>query len=158
MGIESITDEKIRDLLQLSKRVTNPSARNSDKGSHIQKNFQVRSPEGQEFTLYLRQNARIEDDFSCGLLWHLPSGDSLTLVRYNGPSHPHRNRLENDAVDFISHKHIATERYIAAGLKPEGFAQETNAYATLSGAVHALVSDCNISGINTDPDEPDLFK
>lgn len=157
MGIESVGDTKISDLLEIPKRVTNPNARETDKGSHLQKNFRVASRDGQEFTLYVRQNKRVNDDFSCGLAWHTPSGETLTLVRYNGSSHPHPNRLEGNAVGFCCHIHKATERYIQANLKPEGFAEETDRYKSVSGALHELVTDCNISGISTDPDQPDLF-
>lgn len=158
MGIESINDNKIEQLLSLAKRVTNPNTRDSDKRSHMQRNYTVRSMDGQEFTLYVRQNKRVEDDFSCGLSWHMPSGETLTLVRYNGSNHPHPNRLESTNVDFTCHIHRATQRYIEANLKPEGYAETTDRYLTVNGALHELVIDCNITGIVTEPDHPDLFK
>ena len=87
----------------------------------------------------------------------MPSGDTLTLVRYNGSSHAHRNKIEGEAVDFICHIHKATERYIKAGMKAESYAEKTELYSTLEGALHQLMLDCNISGIETKPDEPDFF-
>ncbi len=156
--MESVSDTKIAQLLASPKRVTNPNAREGDKASHLQKNFRVVSPDGHEFTLYWRQNKRIKEDFSCGLAWHMPSGETLTLVRYNGSSHPHPNRLEGTAVEFECHIHRATERYIRANLKPEGFAEPTDRYRSVAGALHELMSDCNITGIKTEPDHPDLFE
>lgn len=38
MGYESVTDEKINQLVAMKKRVTNPNARKSDKGAHYQYN------------------------------------------------------------------------------------------------------------------------
>jgi hypothetical protein len=158
MGVEAITDAKIDRLLTTDKRVANPQARETDKGSHLQTNYRVVSPDGYEFNLYVRQNKRIPEDFSCGLLWNMPSGESLTLIRYNGSSHFHLNRIEGNEVDYKCHVHEATERYISAGLKPEGFARECNRYQSLGGALHCLVGDCNISGLSTKPDHPDLFE
>ena len=157
MGYESVTDQKITTLLTIAKGVTNPKTRESNKDGHTQRNYKVRSADGQEFTLYVRQNLKIEDDFSCGLQWHMPSGDSLTLVRYNGSSHWHPNRLEKTEIDFSCHIHRATEKYIKAERKPEGFAEQTDRYSTLSGALHCLVTDCKISGLSTAADHPKLF-
>lgn len=94
MAFESVSDAKISSLLTLPKKITNPNTREADKRSHLQRNYLVRGPDGQEFTLYLRQNKRIKNDFSCGLSWYTPSGETLTLVRYNGSSHSHLNRVE----------------------------------------------------------------
>ena len=153
----TINDARIAELLSLDKTVTNPRSRTVDRGSHKQGNYRVESKDGQSFTLYTRQNNKMEEDFSCGLLWYMPSGDVLTLVRYNGSSHPHTNRLEKSELDFSCHIHRATEKYIMAGKKAEGFAEPTNRYSTLAGALHCLVTDCNISGLLTQPEQPRLF-
>lgn len=158
MGYESLTDEQIALLLTASKRVNNPASKNSIKPGHHQRNYNVLSNDGHEYTMYVRQNQRIEDDFSCGLLWHMPSGEILTLVRYNGSSHFHPNHLEETELAFVCHIHKATERYISAGRKPESYAEETNRYTTVEGALHCLTKDCRITGLNTTPDHPDLFK
>ena len=72
MGYESITDDKIKELVKMKKRVTNPNARQLDKGGHIQQNFTVSGDEGYKFQLYVRQNKEIDDAFSCGLSWLMP--------------------------------------------------------------------------------------
>ncbi|WP_414041559.1 hypothetical protein ACJU26_05720 [Acidithiobacillus sp. M4-SHS-6] len=158
MTMESVNDAMIAELLTRRKQVTNPNVREADKASHIQKNFRVVSSDGYEFNLYWRQNKRVKDDFSCGLAWHMPSGETMTLVRYNGSSHPHQNRIKGTVIEFRCHIHRATERYIRANLKPEGFAEPTDRYRSISGAFHDLVSDCNITGITTERDYPDLFE
>ena len=158
MGYESLTDEQIVLLLTADKRVTNPASKNSIKPGHNQRNYKVLSNDGHEYTMYVRQNQRIDDDFSCGLLWHMPSGELLTLVRYNGSSHFHPNHIEGTELAFVCHIHTATERYINAGRKPESYAEETNRYTTVDGALHCLANDCRITGLNTTPDHPDLFK
>src|SRR5438132_9774066 len=87
-----------------------------------------------------------------------PGAEELILVRYNGASHPHPNRLEGNRIDFVPHIHRATERYLRANLKPEGFAENTTRYTTLSGALHELVNDLHVTGLDTKPDHPELFR
>ncbi len=107
--------------------------------------------------LFVRQNKTVTDDFSCGLQWLPPGSPALILVRYNGPSHAHPNRLEGDRIEFVPHIHRTTERYLRANLKAEGFAAETELFTTWQGALHALVTDCKITGLETSPEHPELF-
>jgi hypothetical protein len=162
MAFESLTDDKIADLLNCAKRLTNPQARAKNKDGHEQVNFKAKSLDdsGHEFEIYTRQNLRegMEDDFSCGIAWIAPNGETLTLKRYNGPNHDHPNHLEHTRLGYICHIHIATEKYLKANRKAEGFAEATNKYSTLSGALHCLVKDCNITGIATTPDNTSQTK
>lgn len=162
MAFESITDVKIDELLRMPKRVSNPATRAKDKEGHRQLNYKVRATQNAdyEFTLYTRQNLRLgmEDDFSCGLSWTSPNGEVLTLVRYNGSNHPHPNHLEGTRIEFENHIHQATERYIRANRKPDGFAERSDKYKTLMGALSCLLDDCNIVGISVSPEETLLFE
>lgn len=161
MAFESINNKKIEELIKCPKRITNPNARIKMKDGHEQFNYKVMSTDENEsgFVIFTRQNKRegMEDDFSCGLNWIAPNGESLTLCRYNGSSHNHPNLLENEILGYKFHIHKATEKYILANRKPEGFAEKTERYYSLKGALHWLVSDCNVTGIKTEPDEPKLF-
>lgn len=156
MAFESLTDDKIADLLSCPKRLTNPQARSKNKNGHDQVNYKVVASDssGHNFELYKRQNLRdgMEDDFSCGISWIAPNGETLTLKRYNGSSHNHPNHLEKEKLGHTCHIHIATEKYIQANRKAEGYAEATEKYNTVEGALHCLVNDCNISGIQTTPD------
>ncbi|MFH1005559.1 MAG: hypothetical protein V1781_08760 [Bacteroidota bacterium] len=156
MAFESITDQKIKELLTCGKRLTNPNARSKVKDGHEQYNYKVTALDrsGHEFEIYRRQNMRegMEDSFSCGINWIAPNGESLTLKRYNGPNHNHPNHLEKVKIDYGCHIHIAIEKYIKANRKAEGFAELTDRYNTIDGALHCLVTDCNISGIQTSAD------
>lgn len=157
MGTEVLTDEKIASLLRLSKTVRNPSARKKVKGLHEQINYNVDSDDGEtHFELFVRQNLKIQDDFSCGLLWLLPSGETVTLVRYNGSGHRHRNPIENQSFEYQCHVHRASERYVTTNKKPETFAEPTDRYQTLNGALDCLLCDCNISGLNVEPEDRNL--
>lgn len=161
MGIETLTDEQIAQLLAVPKRVENPQARERQEGQHLRRDYRVVSEDGaHRFSVFTRQSTRIADGFSAGLLWHARSGEEVVLLRCNGSDHPHPNVLERQRIDFECHVHITTERYIQANRKPEGYAAATAAYRTLAGALHELVSRANIRGLKSEPDGPqclDLF-
>lgn len=162
MAFESLTDDKIADLLSCNKRLTNPQARSKIKDGHKQENFKAIATDGSghKFEIYKRQNMLdgMDDDFSCGISWLAPNGETLTLKRYNGPNHDHLNPLEKARLGDTCHIHVATEKYIRANRKAEGFAMETDRYNTLEGAFHCLVTDCRISGISTEPDNTNQTK
>jgi hypothetical protein len=156
MAFESLTDDKIMDLLNCPKRLSTPHARKKIMDGNEQVNYKVIATDGSDyiFQVYLRQNLRpnMEKDFSCGISWISPSGEAVTLKRYNGASHSHKNHLEGDHFGYTFHIHFATEKYIRSNRKADGFAKVTDRYNTLNGAFHCLVTDCKISGIRTEPD------
>lgn len=154
--MDVIPDTLIAELLRQPKRVANPKAKWHEKPGHWQRNFNLLATD-YSFSLFQRQNVRVPEDFSCGLLWEPPGGGRMILVRYNGPSHVHGNKLEGDTLRHVCHIHRTTERYLAAGIKDEGFAESSQRYRTLEGALHCIATDCFVSGLETTPDEPDLF-
>jgi hypothetical protein len=157
MAFESLSDPQIERLLKMPKRVSNPAARMVLDANHDKRDYIVQSLDGSEnFKIFVRQNKTVADDFSCGLMWVSPGGESMILTRYNGSSHEHPNKLEKQTISFDCHIHLATERYIKASMKPESYATRTSAYKTCEGALHALVTDCGITGIQTNPDHPEF--
>ncbi len=162
MAFESITDDIILELLNSPKRLTNPNTKTKNKVGHEQVNYKVISSDdsGNQFELYSRQNIRegMKDDFSCGLSWIAPNGETMTLKRYNGPNHNHHNHLEKEFLGYNCHIHLATEKYIKSNRKAEGFAEIIKRYKTLNGAIHCLVKDCKINGIQTKPDSDNQTK
>lgn len=155
MGIETLTDAKIAQLLTVPKRVENPQAREKPEGKHLRRDFRVVSDDGEyRFALFTRQSTRITEGFSAGLLWHAKTGEEVMLLRCNGSDHPHPNVLEHERIEYQCHMHLATERYIQVNRKPEGYAQETQGYHTLTGALHHLVQEAHIQGLRTEPDGP----
>ncbi|NLT49796.1 MAG: hypothetical protein GXX85_02625 [Ignavibacteria bacterium] len=157
MPFESLTDDKLADLLNCPKKVLNPQAKCKNKDGHEQINFKVISTDGSDykFEVYKRQNKRegMEDDFSCGISWIAPNGETLTLKRYNGCNHNHSNQIEKTQLGYNCHIHYASEKYIRNNKKAEGFASITDRYNIVNGALHCLVTDCKITGLNTTPDE-----
>ena len=150
---------KSNNYLSVPKHLTNPQARSKEIEGRQQQNYKVVATDdsGYRFEIYKRQNLRpgMEDDFSCGISWVAPNGETLTLARYNGKAHSHRNKIEKTNLKYSCHIHKATERYILANKKPEGFAEESHRYSSIDGAIHCLVVDCNISGLKTKSDKSD---
>jgi len=142
MAVEEITSSKLEELQQMPKRVTNPQARLRLEEKHKRTDYEVISQEGEyRFRIYIRHNTTDPDDFSCGIRWIMPSGETLTLARYNGLSHIH------DDIEYECHIHHATEEAIRQGRKPECHADHTNQYHTVDGALYCLMKDFKISGL-----------
>ena len=157
MSTRLYTDEELEVLKSIPKRVSNPGARWLPKPKlnpgHRQRRFQA-SGDGDEetrFSIYQRENLNDELAFSCGISYLPRGGPSLTLARYNGPSHEH------GTISFRPHIHRATEGAIAAGKKPESEAEETTRFETLEGAMACLIEDFNLTGIRAQHDRPRLF-
>lgn len=159
MGLEIITDRLIEKLLKSPKVVENPKARKKRDSGNERVTYILSDEEGNSFNLYLRQNYKkgMEDDFSCGLSWILPSGETFTLIRYNGPSHNHTNKLEGKKLGFVPHIHKASKRYLDETTKADGCAEATDRFHTLDGALHCLMSDCNITGLSANPEQLGFF-
>ena len=157
--IGTYTDEELRQLGQLPKRVTNPGARWSEKPGvhpvHRQRTFRAAATteDDQEFRfqIYQRQNLLDQHNYSCGIVYLAPDGTRLTLARYNGSNHQH------GGIRFQPHIHRATEAAITDGKKPEHAAEETTRYQTLEGALACLIEDFSLSGVRANPDHPSLF-
>ena len=147
------SDDELEEFRSCPKRVRNPGARWTTKPGHKQRNYNVISTadDNLRFRLYLRQNLVDEKDFSCGLALIQPGGKSLSLVRYNGASHPHGDIL------YRCHIHNATSDALHSGMKIDRRAEETNRYHTLQGALACLIDDCAIQGLNATHDSGDLF-
>jgi len=155
----SLSDERIAELIAMPKRVTNPKARQVPDAKHFKCDYKVISVSGsEEFTIFVRQHSEMLDDFTAGLKWHANTGEAVILMRCNGASHPHKNHIEGTKFSpGHYHIHKATERYIEEGYDPEHFAEVTNGYTAIEGALHQLCIECNISGLDTAAESLSLF-
>lgn len=146
MDPQSLTDEVIKLLLSCEKIVKNKRPKETQKAKHKERNLEVESIDGaHSFTMITRQSTMIQDNYSCGLMWHSTATQRIMLTRYNGSDHVHGNPLEGDEFGFSCHIHIATQRYISIGRKIEHYALPTSRYNTLDGAMKCLMADCKIA-------------
>jgi hypothetical protein len=141
-----IDDESIRALLAERKPAIEPAELipKKRKRGHLETHKQVQGADGSKFRLVVRQSSLDVHDFSAILGWEMPSHMRLfRLRRCNGRSHEHRNPLEGDAVFFDFHVHTATERYQLGGYQEEHYAEPTDAYTDLGGAIRHLLETCS---------------
>jgi len=159
MARDALTDDRIAGLLREQKLLkSSPTPKVKVKGKHEERDFKFESADGvNRYTVYTRQNTKMRDDFSCGLVWEIPNEEPIHLMRANGSSHAHPNVLEGTKLPAKCHVHVATERYIDAGRQPEGFAEECGTYSDLDGALRELVKRCNLVGIDLDTSQLPLF-
>lgn len=128
----------------MPKSLLNPRAREMPHNKFLARQYEVKGPNGEKFFVYTRRNTIDPEDYSTGLRWARAGGD-ITLTRYNGSSHVHRNVIEDEVIEFQCHIHELTERYQLADKKGEGYASPTSTYSDLAGALKTLCSDWNIS-------------
>jgi hypothetical protein len=112
------------------------------KSGHKERELDITGAAGSDFQLIVRQSIFNPLDFSVILGYSIPGSNVLfRLRRYNGRSHQHTNRIEgNTFYDF--HIHMATERYQTAGIQEDHYAETTNRFADLVGAIQCMFQDC----------------
>jgi 7-keto-8-aminopelargonate synthetase-like enzyme len=154
-----LTDKRITELLAMPKAVVNKGARETKDGPVFRIDYQVVARvDDEEFSVFVRRHTVMIDNFTAGLRWLPKSAEPVILMRCNGSSHRHSNQIEGTRFEVgHCHVHVATERYITAGKNAEHYAETTSTYSTAQGALHELCRRCNISGLDTTPDELDLF-
>lgn len=105
----------------------------------------LESRTGNYFRVFIRLNTEDPLDFSVGLVFRDKlTGEEIKLLRCNGPSHSHPNRIEQERLDSVYHIHKATERYMKAGMKAESWAFGTEEYDDIHSALTYLSEIANI--------------
>lgn len=158
MDFQTLSDFDLDAMRLVSKTIMNPAARWVTKGGHREKNFvlcDTASPAAQ-YRVFFRVSATRRNVFSVGLARTYSSEEVLILVRYNSGHHPHRNILERTRVPAVCHRHLATQRYIRAGLDPDGYAEPISDYNSVDGAFDCLCRDCGIPPLKHNPFQADL--
>ncbi len=152
------TDSEIDTLVREPKRLpANWRARTQlrPKRGHQERQLNFPGSAGAEFSLILRKSLVNPLDFSAILAVHVPRSNRLfRLRRYNGRSHEHTNHIEADRFyDF--HIHLATQRYQEIGSREDAYAEITDRYTDIDGAIQSMFED---AGFEVPPvDQPLLF-
>lgn len=109
---------------------------------HREQELDVAGSAGSEFRVVLRQSEFNPLDFSAILGYRVPKRNVVfRLRRYNGRHGEHTNTLEEETFsDF--HIHMATERYQQSGFREDTYAERTDRYADLPGAIRCMIEDC----------------
>ena len=111
------------------------------KRGHKERQLMVTGRTGNEFRMILRQSRLNALNFSVILAVRVPNSNRLfRLQRCNGKSHKHSNHIEGTSFyDF--HIHMATERYQVKGFDEDEYAEVTDRYSDLAGALNCILSD-----------------
>lgn len=156
-----LTDADL-DALRVAPKGKMSATRLKQKLAYLEQTYELESLTDSDvrYRLYRRHNPKNVQVFSVGLSVCI-GGDWLMLCRYNGPYHAHKNFIERNRLEGVSHIHSATQRYVVGAAHPDGFAMETDRYSTIEGALRCILLDCNIQGIlpsgDVDPSSEDLF-
>ena len=119
--------------------------------------LKFREGDGSKFKIMIRQSTQNPLDFSL-ILGYIPSNSNVLfrLIRYNGKSHEHQNKLEKCPKFYDFHIHKATERYqLDDSFKEEHYAEVTKIYSDIHSALNCFIKDCNI--ILPASNQPSLF-
>lgn len=156
----SLTDAELNFFrIELKRKLS--GTRLKPKFAYLEQQFELESAlnSDRRYRLYRRHHPGNRTIFSVGLAVCI-DGEWLTICRYNGPYHSHRNQIERNKFDGVCHIHTATQRYIAQGRHADAFAEETDRYFGVDGAWRCILIDCNVTGIllsgDADPDTQDL--
>jgi len=152
------TDEEIETLIKEPKpyhRDWFQPSRMSVRFRHRRIDIDTTGANGNQFVVKLRKSEINPLDFSVILGVIVPGTNMVfRLRRYNGKSHQHKNKLTGDTIyDF--HIHTATLRYQQNGFKEDTYAEQTDRYSTLAGAINCMIDDCAFHDIG--PSLPSLF-
>jgi hypothetical protein len=140
------TDDQIRALI-LEPKPLPPDYRRRlrlrQKRGHREQELSVQGAEGHEFHIILRQSSIDPLNFSVILSMTGPGTNRIfRLRRYNSKTHQHSNRLEGSDRFYSFHIHQATERYQEAGWDEDSYAEPTERFADLHGAIKCMFQDC----------------
>ena len=136
--IESLIDErKVLPIDWYSRTRLRP------KRGHFERQLDVAGVYRSQFRLIFRKSRENPWDFSVILAVRVPQSSRLfRLRRYNGKSHEHTNHIEG--VTFYDyHIHFATERYQEIGAREDTFAEPTDRYSDIEGALDCLIADAS---------------
>lgn len=141
------SDEEIESLVQQRKPLPVDWRKRigpKSKRGHDERQLDLIGNEDDKFRLIFRRNHINSLDFSLILAIQVPeSNQFFRLRRYNGKSHEHTNHIESETFyDF--HIHFATERYQGIGAREDAYAEPTDRYSDLYGALNCLIEDANL--------------
>jgi hypothetical protein len=98
---------------------------------------------GGSFVLRVRQNVLDAYDFSIILSYQPDGGSEFIVRRHNGPSHAHKNPIEDSGFAGVCHIHQATERYQLRGNRGEHYAEPTERFHDVATALGCMLIDAN---------------
>ena len=163
-----LTDEEIQDCITEPKKMNcsmdsllkNMKVKKGRSSSMSQNTVRFPRQNGDgDWQIYLRQSKENALDFSCGIAF-IPKGrnQAFNIKRYNGKSHEHTNKLEEEPPFYDFHIHQTTEKYQKSSCQNDCYAVPTDRYTDLRGALKCLLTDCQVeTGESKDSHQMEMF-
>ena len=151
----SISDDEIRRMIESPKYVKEKinldklctQLRLSEDGRQYEKTVELECDE-YDCQMRIRQSVDRPTNFSVILVCKDSNKNDQVVLRLNGNHGRHKNRIEKNVVEG-PHIHIMTERYQLRTTHPDGYAEATDEYVDLEGAVQAFIDMANIGYAGT---------
>lgn len=144
--MEIISNTKIEALIEERKVLPNNGRGKFKKTTHRgndEYRLNVTGEAGSEFQVIVRMSVFNKLNFSVILGVKVPPPKKFfRLKRYNGDYYLHTNTIEEQEVEGF-HIHTATERYQVNGPREEAYAEPTQRYNDVNGALKCLFADAN---------------
>ena len=143
----SITDDFINELISCKKKIIMPpSPKDKANGLHKQTNMELESVDKKyKFSVFIRENTKLMEFFSVGLVYHRDKETDIIIIRYNGNHGAHRNYLNNELIEEGFHIHKYSAEAVELSIRAENHAQITDKYSTLQEALLSFFTDMNIN-------------
>jgi hypothetical protein len=144
-----LTDTQIEALVSEEKRIPRhyqSLLRPRPHRGHSEREMLIQGVAGSTFKLLTRQSHSNHRGFTAILAYSIPATNQwFRLRRHNGPHGWHTNRIERVSFADVAHIHMATERYQALGMREDSYAEPTDRFSNLDGAIQCLLEDVNIT-------------
>ena len=140
------SNKKIEALIEERKVLPNNERGKFKKTAHRgndEYRLNITGEKGNKFRVIVRMSIFNKLNFSVILGVKVPAPKKFfRLKRYNGDYHLHTNTIEEQEVEGF-HIHTATEKYQVNGTREEAYAEPTERYNDVNGALKCLFADAN---------------
>jgi hypothetical protein len=116
-----------------------------EENQHLRQDFEITSLNGEKrFSVFIRKNKNFQENFSIGLVYYLPEGGNVQLIRLNGNHGEVVEDILRPSPHFGYHIHKISPEELDRGLSEPKFSNETKEYASFE---QALAYFCRIVNI-----------
>jgi hypothetical protein len=116
-----------------------------EESQHLRNDFGLTSSDGtRKFSVFLRKNKNFQENFSIGLVYCLPEGGEVPLIRLNGNHGEVVEDILRPSPHFGYHIHKITPEELDRGLAEPKFSNETKEYASFEQALAYFCKLVNI--------------
>lgn len=142
MIIMDISQEQLLKLITCNKTIITPPKKHMvEKSCSLRNNFTAQSIElDEKFSIFLRQNTILSEDYSIGLIWNSKDNGNIIIFRCNGPHGGNLSIKEH----FVNHTHMLNITDANNDIFHENITSETTEYSTFEDAILYFCTFCGI--------------